>query len=81
MPIVLAVALWGPLWSGKKIGCRCDNMEVVYAVNKGAARNPYLTRRLRVLGFLCGVHSITLTVQHIAGVRNVAADALSRNKL
>ena len=81
VPIVLAVALWGPLWAGKKIGCRCDNMAVVYAVNKGAARNPQLTRLLRVLGFLCGVHSISLTAQHIAGVRNVAADALSRNQL
>ena len=56
-------------------------MAVVYAVNKGVARNPQLTRLLRVLGFLCGVHSITLTAQDIAGVRNVAADALSRNKL
>ena len=81
VPIVVAVALWGPLWSGEKIRCLCDNMAVVYAVNKGAARDPKLTRLLRVLGFLCGVHSISLTAQHIAGVRNVAADALSRNQL
>jgi hypothetical protein len=82
VPIVVAVALWGPCGQGKRsVGCHCDNMAVVYAVNKGAARNPHLTRLLCVLGFLCGVHSITLTAQHIAAVRNVAADALSRNQL
>lgn len=34
VPIVVVVALWGPLWKGKQIQCFCDNMTVIYTVNK-----------------------------------------------
>ena len=40
VPIVVAVALWGHLWRGTRVCCYCDNIAVVFALNKGSARDP-----------------------------------------
>ena len=70
VPIVVAVALWGQRWKG-----------VMFALNKGSARDPQLMHLLRALFFFCAVHRISLTARHIAGAMNEAADALSRDNL
>ena len=79
IPIILAAAVWGPSWAGQKICCYCDNTAVVYAVNKGMARDPQLMRLLRTLLFFCASFRMEITTCHIAGVLNTSADALSRN--
>ena len=79
LPIVIAVAVWGHCWAGQRICCRCDNMAVVFAVNKGSARDPQLMRLLRTLFFFCAYHRTTITARHIAGALNLSADALSRD--
>ena len=38
LPIVLAVAVWGTLWRGFTVCCRCDNAAVVAIVNSGRSR-------------------------------------------
>ena len=78
-PIIVAVVLWGPLWAGLKVWCLCDNIAVVYAVNKGTAKDPQLMRLLHILAFWCAMFIIVLLAQHIPGVLNTSADALSRN--
>ena len=72
IPIVLAVA-------GTKVCCWCDNSAVVWAVNKGSARDPKLMSLLRSLCFFCAVYKVILTARQLPGVRNSSADALSRN--
>ena len=57
---------------------QCDNMAVVYAVNKKSARNPIL---LRLLCLFCAIYDITLVARHLPGASNAAADALSRDNL
>ena len=81
VPIVLAVAMWGPQWQSYKICAQCDNMAVVYAVNKKSARDPALFRLLHLLFLLCAIYDITLVARHLPGLQNTAADALSRNNL
>ena len=81
VPIVLAVAMWGPQWGSSKICGHCDNMAVVYAVNKKSARDPAISSLLRLLCLLCAIYDITLVARHLPGIKNTAADALSRNKL
>ncbi len=81
VPIVIATAIWGHLWRGRRICCYCDNMAVVYALNKGSARDPQLMRLLRSLCFFSAAHSISISARHIAGILNDSADALSRNNL
>jgi len=67
VPIIVAVALWGPLWAGSKVRCLCDNMAVVYAVNKGAAKDPHLMRLLHILAFWCAMFNIFLVAHHLPG--------------
>ena len=81
VPIVMAVILWGPYWAGKRVRCLCDNISVVAAVNKGAARDPALSSLLRTLAFVTAVLDISLTARHLPGIQNTSADALSRDKL
>ena len=81
VPIVVAIALWGHTWKGSRVCCYCDNIAVVFALNKGSARDPQLMRLLRALFFFCAIQDISLSAGHIAGALNDAADALSRNNL
>ena len=81
VPIVAAVAIWGLDWAGQRVCCMCDNMAVVFAINKGSARDPHLMRLLRTLFFFCAHYECSISARHIAGVRNTSADALSRNLL
>ena len=76
VPIVVAATLWGPQWAGKHVQCLCDNMAVVTAVNKGAAKDPTLSHLLRTLTLITAILDI-----HITGVQNASADALSRNQV
>lgn len=39
LPILLACAVWGRQWSGKKIICHCDNMAVVEVMNSGYSKD------------------------------------------
>ena len=32
LPVVISIAIWGKLWSGKTVHCRCDNAAVVAIV-------------------------------------------------
>lgn len=81
LPIVVAVVLWGPHWAGQRICCLCDNMAVVAAINKGAARDPVLAHLLRLLAFSTAVLDIHVAACHLPGVHNTSADALSRDRL
>ena len=65
VPIVVALALWGPKWEGQNVVCFCNNMAVVFAVNKGSARDPRLMRLLRITAFFCGAYKVTLSARHV----------------
>ena len=45
-------------------------MAIVYAVNKKSARDPALSRLLRILCLSCATYDITLVARHLPGVRN-----------
>ena len=80
VPIIIDVALWGPLWAGAKVRCLCNNIAVVFAVNKGTAKDPQIRRLLHILAFWCAMFNVTLVAQRVPGSKNVSADALSCNK-
>ena len=81
VPIVIAAALWGPHWHGSCIMFRTDNMAVVEVLRSHSARDPLLMHLLRCLVFYASVHHFDILGEHIAGVHNAAADAISRNNL
>ena len=81
LPLVLATALWGFEWSGSRVCFFSDNQAVVMALSSLSARDPELSHLLRCLFLFKAKFHFEFHAQHIAGVRNTAADALSRNKL
>ena len=54
-----------------------DNAAVVEALNSGTARDSLLMHLLRSLHFYLVHHDISLSVSHVAGIENTAADASS----
>ena len=81
LPIIVAVALWGPQWVGSSVLCHCDNEGVVAVIRGGYCKDPSLAHMLRCLFFLEAKFDVVLTAVHVPGVRNGVADSISRNNL
>ena len=80
LPIGVVVAVWGPSWAGNLVRAKCNNMSVVATVNSGSCREPDAIHLRRCLAFLEARWSCQVKAVHIPGVKNVVADALSRNR-
>ena len=81
VPIVLAAAMWGPLWSSNHVCFHCDNIAVVTIIENRNARHTLLTQLLRCLFFYASFFQFHFSASHIPGAHNVVADAISRNNL
>ena len=81
LPIVIAAATWGQLWSRAQVIAYLDNMAVVQAVKSRSVKCPQLMRLLSALFFTEARFNFSLNASHIAGHKNVAADSLSRNNV
>ena len=81
VPIVMAAALWGHKWQGMVVQFVSDNKAVVAVSNSGYARDGVLMHLLRCLLFIAASFSFWYSTCHIPGRLNVAADAISCNKL
>lgn len=81
VPIVVAGALWGPTWQGTTVLARCDNTAVVSIINQGTSKNVVAIHIARCLAFISTKFNFHIVAEHVRGVDNVSADALSRNNL
>ena len=81
LPVIVAVALWGPQWMGSSVLCHCDNESVVAVVRGGYCKDPSLAHMLRCLFFLEAKFDVVLTAAHVPGAENGVADSISRNNL
>ena len=79
LPIVIACVMGGGEIASSHIRCLCDNAAVVVMINKHTSKDLMAIYLLRCLFFICAQFNITLSAEHVAGIRNEAADALSRN--
>ena len=79
VPVVLAAALWGHLWSGKHIAFHSDNMSVVSVLTSRSARSPPMVHLLRCFLFYAAYYGFHYSAKHVPGEHNTTADALSRN--
>ena len=79
LPIVIAVALWRKQWQGKAIWCLCDNAAVVAILRSGRSRVERAMHLMRSLFFFLARWDAQIVAEHIPGVENGAADALSWN--
>ncbi len=79
LPVVLAIAIWGHLWTGQVVRCRCDNAAVVAIVNSGSSKDDKAMYLMRSAAFFMAKHQLRVWAVHIPGVENESADVLSRN--
>ena len=81
VPVVIAAALWGRSWYRQRICFHVDNMGVVGILQKRSARSPVTHHLLRCLYFYSAFFQFEYNAEHIPGIENIAADALSRNNI
>ncbi len=81
LPIVIAAAVWGSRWRGLTMKARCDNAAVVATVRSGSCKKRHTMHFRRCLAYLEAMGEFVLVADHIRGVDNVVADALSRDNV
>ena len=81
VPVVISCALWGHRWRGQSVLAYTDNAAVVAIVNSGRSKDSLAMHLMRCLFFFMAEGEYTLKATHVEGKSNVAADALSRNRL
>ena len=81
LPIVLACGVWGSNWTNQTVIVHCDNLGVVSLVNTGYSRIRTIMHLLRSLFFIRERFQLEVWATHVPGMRNVLADAISRNNL
>lgn len=81
VPIAAACAVWGPTWRGEHVLVQCDNLAVVHVINAQSGRDKTVMHLLRCVHFFCAVYDFRLRAEHLPGLLNVRADAISRNKM
>lgn len=79
VPIVIAAALWGREWKRSCICFRSDNMAVVSILKSRTSKDQLLMHLLRCLVFYAAFYRFQFVAEHVPGVLNTAADAISRN--
>ena len=80
VPISIAAAVWGSKWAGKHICFHYDSMAVIASLQKSPAKSSSLMHLLRCLFLYGAFYGFQLSAEHVPGVVNTVADALSRNK-
>lgn len=78
-PIVVAAAIFGKDWPGKVVRFVVDNLAVVGIVQATYSSEAHLMHLVRLLYFFASFHGFWFSAEHIAGVDNTLADAISRN--
>ena len=77
-PIVVASLLFGERWQRRKVLFLCDNSAAVYIINKGYSKCSKIMQLIRRLVLTATVKGFDYEAQHLSGVHNESADALSR---
>ena len=70
LPIVIACAVWGLLWSNQQVQVLCDNMAVVDILK---------TKSSKATGVV--EMPVFMAIYNITGILNTAVDAISQNNI
>ena len=71
IPVVIAATVWGQAWQSTHIRIHSDNSAIVTIINGG------YSHLMRCLHFLVAHYNFRLSAEHIRGILNEGADALS----
>ena len=81
VPVVIAAAVWGHQWQGCHVCFHSDNMAVDSVLVNQAAKDELMNHLLCTLFFYVAYYKFCFSAEHVPGVLNVAADALSQNNI
>ena len=81
VPVVLSATLWGHSWRGLHVRFHSDNMAVVDILRRRSGRDPSVLHLMRCFFFYLAHFNFQHSAEHVPGVLNTAADAISRNNL
>ena len=81
MPIIFACIVWGPWLSKHHVNFKCNNANLVIAINKGSSRDKFIMHLLHSLWFFVAHFDIYVTASHLPGVISITADHLSRGNM
>ena len=81
LSLTIAICTWGHLFKHKNITFHVDCQPIVFAVNKGDSQRKNLMALIRIVASLSIEYHFNYRITHIAGDKNVYADALSRPDL
>ena len=76
--VCLAAERWAPLWSNTHVVVHTDNMNTMFAINKGTSRSQQMMHSIRRLFWLSATYNFYITAKYIPGIDNVTSDCLSR---
>ena len=76
--MAIAAFMWGHQCCKRHVLFHSDNDAVVHMLNSRTSKIPCLMRLLRHLLLSAAHHSFSFSAQHVPGVNNQLADALSR---
>ena len=77
-PVVIAAHLWGPQWARRYVLFRSDNEAVVHILKSRTSKILDLMRLLRHVLPSAACFNFFFSSQHVPGIHNSVADALSR---
>ena len=69
--VFVALKVWGPNWSARKLVIRLDNSAAVSIINSGFTRDPLLATIVRNIWFEGAVNDIQIWATHVPGVENL----------
>ena len=75
--IILALRIFHPMWSGRRLAVKCDNDAVVKVLIHGRARDPFLAACARNLWYILADADIDASFVQVLGKNNQVADLLS----
>ena len=75
---VISIKLWSKQLANQTIVLQCDNAAAVSVIQTGRGRDPFLLACAREIWTCTAQYHLVIHVEHIAGVNNTMADALSR---
>lgn len=77
-PIVVAARVWGAQWGQHRVLFRSDNLAVVSILNSRTSKDHLIMHLMRNLLMSAAYFGFTFHAQHVPGLQNKIADALSR---
>lgn len=78
VPIYLARILWGKDWQRKRLMFVTDNVALAYSWQKFSSRHNGVMDMILRIYFVAALNNTAIKIQHLPGVKNKSADALSR---